>query len=80
MKYILSFLIIASFFSCQKEKIQVDSIVINANIYTVNEAFDKAEAFAVKDRKFIAIGTSEDIQNSYTSENIIDVKGQTSSA
>jgi predicted amidohydrolase YtcJ len=77
MKYILSFLIIASFFSCQKEKIQVDSIVINANIYTVNEAFDKAEAFAVKDRKFIAIGTSEDIQNSYTSENIIDVKGQT---
>ena len=77
MKYILSFLIIASFFSCQKEKIQVDSIVINANIYTVNEAFDKAEAFAVKDGKFKAIGTSEDIQNSYTSENIIDANGQT---
>lgn len=78
MKYIISFaFIFLSFFSCQKEKLQVDSIIINANIYTVNETFDKAEAFAIKDGKFIAVGTSEAIQKSYTSEHIIDAKGQT---
>lgn len=77
MKHFLPLLIIVSFFSCQKEKQQVDSIIINATIYTVNETFEKAEAFAIKDGKFIAVGTSETIQNSYSSENIIDVKGQT---
>lgn len=77
MKHFIYLLIVASFFSCQKEKEQVDSIIINANIYTVNETFEKAEAFAIKDGKFIAVGTSKDIQNSYASENIIDVKGQT---
>ena len=77
MKHFIYLLIVASFFSCQKEKQQVDSIIINANIYTVNETFEKAEAFAIKDGKFIAVGTSKDIQNSYASENIIDVKGQT---
>ena len=39
-------------FSCTK-KIAVDTLVINATIYTVNSNFDKAEAFAIKDGKII---------------------------
>jgi predicted amidohydrolase YtcJ len=77
MKNLLSLLIIASIFSCQKEKQQVDSIIINANIYTVNESFDKAEAFAIKDGKFLEVGTTKSIQDSYTSDIVIDAKGQT---
>ncbi|HEX9826480.1 MAG TPA: amidohydrolase [Flavobacteriaceae bacterium] len=78
MKYILYFAIIfLSFSSCQKEKQQVDSIVINANIYTVNETFDRAEAFAIKDGKFLEVGTTKSIQDSYSSETVIDAKGQT---
>ena len=48
-------------FSCDKQ--EADLIVFNANTYTVNEFFDVAEAFAVKDGKFVAIGTNDEIQN-----------------
>lgn len=61
--------------SCQQEK--VDLIVTNANIYTVDEDFSKAEAFAVKDGKFLAVGSAADITNRYSSENTLDAKGQT---
>lgn len=61
--------------SCQQEK--VDLIVTNANIYTVDEDFSKAEAFAVKDGKFVAVGSTAEITNKYSTENIVDAKGQT---
>ena len=61
--------------SCQKEK--ADQIVINANTYTVNDQFDKAEAFAIKDGKFIAVGTNKDIQEKFDAANIIDAKNKT---
>lgn len=78
MKNILTFIVLISLFSCkEKEKIQVDSIVINANIYTVNETFDKAQAFAVKDGKFLEIGLNSVIQEKYTSYNLIDAENQT---
>ena len=38
--------------SCSTKE-QVDLIVTNANVYTVNESFDNVQAFAVKDGKFI---------------------------
>jgi len=77
MKKLVLLLLIATIFSCENEKIEVDSIVINGNIYTVDDAFGKAEAFAVKDGKFLEIGSSEAIQEKYASANVIDANGQT---
>ena len=74
-KFILFFLTISLFTFCSKQN--ADTIVLNANIYTVNNSFEKAEAFAIKNGKFIAIGTSEEIQKKYTSENLVDAKKQT---
>lgn len=51
--------ILLSLFSCIKEK--VDLIVINSNVYTVNTNFDKAEAFAIKNGVFIAVGKNAEI-------------------
>ncbi len=76
MKKLLSILVLTALTSCQ-QKIKVDSVVINANVYTVNSSFDKAEAFAIKDGKFIEVGNSKDIQEKYTSDSLIDAKGQT---
>jgi len=76
MKKLLTLLVVIFIFSCQKKE-QVDSIVINANVYTVNETFDKAEAFAIKDGKFVGVGTNREIQNSFSSEKVIDANGQT---
>ena len=41
-----------SIVSCSS-KSEVDLIVFNGNIYTVNEGFDTIEAFAVYNGKFI---------------------------
>ncbi|MEY8847538.1 amidohydrolase [Psychroserpens sp. XS_ASV72] len=77
MKKFSLLLLLFVLFSCTDEKQMVDTIVFNANVYTVDETFSKAQAFAVKDGKFVEIGTSEDIQNKYTSENILDAQGKT---
>ena len=59
-------------FSCGKEK--VDLIVYNSTTYTVNELFQKMEAFAVKDGKFIAVGSDEEILDNYMSLDTIDAQ------
>ena len=52
-------------------------VVINANIYTVDGNFSKAEAFAVHKGRFVAVGTSEEIRKTYTSNQIVDADGRT---
>ncbi len=69
-------LIVISFISCTQQE-QVDLIITNANIYTVDNAFSKTEAFAVKDGKFVATGTTKEITAAYTSTQAIDAVGQT---
>lgn len=51
-------------------------ILVNANIYTVDDSFSVAEAFAVNDGRFIAVGNSEEIRSNYTSDQIIDADGR----
>ena len=77
MKKLTILILLMICFSCSEDKQNVDSIVINANVYTVDNAFGKAEAFAVKDGKFLDVGTSEEIQSKYASEDLIDAQGKT---
>ncbi|CAM1345530.1 amidohydrolase [Tenacibaculum amylolyticum] len=74
MKKIIALLALSSIISCKKSKEQVDLIVTNATIYTVNNNFSKAESFAVSNGKFVAVGNSEDILKKYSSDNTIDAK------
>ncbi|ADV47857.1 Amidohydrolase 3 [Cellulophaga algicola DSM 14237] len=62
--------------SCTPSKKQVDLIVINANVYTVDDAFSTAEAFAVKDGKFVFVGANEEVQKLYEAKDKIDAKGK----
>ena len=57
------------------QKTPVDLIVHNANIYTVDDDFSKAQAFAVKDGKFVAVGDEKTIMRHYTAEETINAKG-----
>lgn len=41
---------------------EADRIYINANVYTVDDAFSKASAFAVKDGQFIYVGDAAGVQ------------------
>ncbi len=63
--------------SCEYLKEEADIVVVNANIYTVDEDFSKAEAFAIRDGKFIAVGSSDEIRKVYTADQIMDADGRT---
>lgn len=76
MKNAILLLLLISGISCTKKE-KVDTIVINANIYTVNENFDKAEAFAIKDGKIVAVGTTAEIQAKYAATFVNDAKRKT---
>lgn len=75
MKKLLFLLLIITVISCTKQ--EVDAIVTNAKIYTVNKNFDVVESFAVKNGKIIALGTTKEINEKFETENTIDVKGKT---
>jgi len=57
------------------DKIQVDLLVYNALIYTVDEHFSNAEAFAVKDGRFVAVGSTTDVRARYVSDRELDMQG-----
>lgn len=73
---VFTFFILIIMVSCSAPKEKVDLIVHNAKIYTVDDGFTIQEAFAVKDGKFIAVGTNKALLNNYQSDNIVDAKGK----
>lgn len=73
-KVLLLLLIIAS---CASDKIEVDTIITNGTVYTVDADFNTTEAFAIKDGKFVDVGTTTDITKKYKAINTIDANGQT---
>ncbi len=76
----LSFILVASILliSCAADKKQqADLLVYNGNIYTVDSTFSKAEAFAVRDGKFLEIGTLEELEKKYDFREKVDAAGKT---
>jgi predicted amidohydrolase YtcJ len=66
--------------SCSTSKTggeSVDLIVYNGNVYTVNENFEQAEAFAVKGGKIVAVGTTADIRAKFSATEELDAEGKT---
>jgi predicted amidohydrolase YtcJ len=76
MKNLQLLLLFATIISCSKQE-KAESIVINANVYTVNNNFDKIEAFAIKGGKIIGIGTNEEIKQNFATLKTIDAEGKT---
>jgi predicted amidohydrolase YtcJ len=58
--------------------IEADLIVVNANVLTVDAARPRAEAVAVKDGRFLAVGTTSDIKAlASTRTRVVDAARQT---
>jgi predicted amidohydrolase YtcJ len=68
--------IILLFSSGCKPNNEVDTIVHNGVVYTIDEHFSTAQAFAVSDGKIAAVGTNEEILKKYKARETIDAKGQ----
>lgn len=57
-----------------RENAQVDLIVRNGTIYTVNDLFEVAQAMAIKDGKIVAIGPENEILNKYYATEVVDAE------
>ena len=59
------------------EKVIADTIYKNGVVYTVDSVLSRTEAFAVKDGKFIAVGSNDDMK-AFTGKNtkIVNLKGK----
>ena len=69
------FVLAIVFASCSSSS-NVDLVVHNALVYTVDQNFSTAQAFAVDDGIIVAVGTNEQILKDYKAPEAIDAKGQ----
>ena len=77
MKKLLLLLVVLIQLSCAQEFEPVDLMVQNAKVYTVNESFDVAEAFVVKDGMIVEVGTTAELQGKYAPNEIFEAGGET---
>ena len=61
--------------SCNQKE-NMDLVIYNAKIYTVDDNFSTAEAAAIKDGRFVATGTNDEITGKYRSANSLDLEGK----
>jgi len=61
-------------FGCHSKQ-EVDLLVYDAKVYTVDNEFSQVQAFAIKDGLFVAVGATDYIRARYTSEHEIDMQG-----
>ncbi|MBF9222382.1 amidohydrolase [Hymenobacter ruricola] len=75
-KLTASLLSLALLSSCGAKREAVDLLVTNATVYTVDSTFSKAEAFVVKDGKFVAVGSAADLKGKYQPTQEVDAGGK----
>jgi predicted amidohydrolase YtcJ len=57
--------------------IQVDLIIHNGRIYTLNDVNDRAEAIAVRGDRIVDVGSGSFILSTYSAQTYIDLEGKT---
>ena len=78
VNYLLVIIGIIMITGCNNQPKEVaDTIYINGKVYTVDNENEWAEAFAVKDGKFITVGTTKEVETlKGENTNVVDLKGQ----
>lgn len=75
LRYLLLSFLLSIALHAQKKQ-EADLIITNGKVYTVNEKFQTAEAFAVVHGKIAAIGKTSEIIKKYSSKTLINAKGK----
>lgn len=75
MRKLALLLAISILMACSSRK-QIDLLVYNAQIYTVDSLFSQAEAMAIKDGKIVAIGNKTDLTKEFEAKDSLDAQGK----
>jgi hypothetical protein len=62
--------------SCKHQDYNVDLIVKNAIVYTVDSNFTTANAFVVNNGRIISVGNGDTIEKKYTAREVVDAGGK----
>ena len=76
MRTTILLLFALSLVACQQPKNTADLLVTNATVYTVNENFETASAFAVDQGVIVAIDSEESLKESYDFSEVYDAGGK----
>ena len=52
-------------------------LLVNGRVYTVDSVFHLTQAIAVRDRRILATGSTQEILSNYESDRILDLQGKT---
>ncbi len=72
----LALLLAISILMACSSRMQIDLLVYNAQIYTVDSLFRQAEAMAIKDGKIVAIGNKTDLTKEFEAKDSLDAQGK----
>jgi len=61
---------------CSSSTKEIDLLIFNGKIVTVDNQFSIAEGFAVNDGKIVEVGTKEELSEKYTAKKSVDLKGR----
>lgn len=64
------------FLSACSSKQKADLFVRNARVYTADSGFSVADAFVIKDGKFLAVGAAKTLADQYDADSTADLGGQ----
>lgn len=76
MKILFYTMLLCLLAACSASRQNVDLLVYNATIYTVDSAFSTTEAMAVKDGKIIETGTTSSLREKYSAKEELDAQGK----
>ena len=71
---LFTLLIITTLYSCSEKP---DALYINGKIYSMDNENKVYEAMAIKDGKILEMGTTDEINSNYKSEDVTDLQGAT---
>ncbi len=80
LKFFLAFLLFTTFFTVLFFSMldqNVDALYLNGNVYTVDAKNSRVEAFAVKEGKVVATGSTAVLKGRFTAAKVIDLEGKT---
>ena len=72
--FFLTSVLIIFLSGCMQKTEEVDLIVFNASVYTLDENFTMSESLAIKNGKVVAIGSNQNIKKGYTAKKSLDLK------
>lgn len=76
MRHIASLLLLLVVLASCGHRQQADLILHHGRVYTIDSSFTIADAFAVRDGRILAVGTTAQIMAAYTAPTMVDAQGR----